>query len=107
MNTLKQAIDVPLMDVKNISKFIASYCCNYVYTVYLFQGRRRGGYFIYEGIVSASSREECFDMVRGFFRIEDDDITIDDVSIELKSNKQYFSAPRIILFNISNEGGLI
>ena len=46
-------------------------------------------------------------MVRGFFRIEDDDITIDDVSIELKSKKQYFSAPRIILFNISNEGGLI
>ncbi len=107
MNALKQAIDVPLMDVKNISNLIASYCCNYVYTIYLFQGRRRGGYFIYEGVVSAPSREECFDMIRGFFRIDEEDITIDDVSIDLKSNKQYFSAPKIILFNISNEGGLI
>jgi hypothetical protein len=108
MNTLKQSIDVPLMDVKNISNIIAGYCCNYVYTVYLFQDRKRGGYYIYEGIVSASSTEECFDMVREFFRFdEDEDITIDDVSIDLKSNKPYFSQPRIIMFNISNEGGLI
>ena len=108
MNILKQAIDVPLMDVKNISNIIAGYCCNYVYTVYLFQDRRRGGYYIYEGIVSTSSREECFDMVKRFFRIdEDEDITIDDVSIDLKSNKPYFSQARIIMFNISNEGGLI
>jgi hypothetical protein len=52
------------MDVKNISELIAGYCCNYVYNVSLFQGRRRGGYYMYEGIVSAPSREECFDMIK-------------------------------------------
>jgi hypothetical protein len=109
MNSLKNSINVPLMDVKNISELIAGYCCNYVYTIYLFQERRRGGYYMYEGIVSASSREECFYMIKRYIIDEDDEdgIDIEDVDISLKSKKPYFSHPRIIMFNIYNEGGLI
>ena len=47
-------------------------------------------------------------MIKHYIRDEDKEgITIDDIDIVLKSKKPYFSEPKIIKFNIYNEGGLI
>ncbi len=108
MNSLKKAIDVPLMDVNNISNIIASYCCNYIYSVSAIHVRRRGGYYMYEGEVCAESKEECFNMIKNFIIDEDDEgVSINDVDIDLKSSEPCFSNPEIIKFNTYNEGGLI
>ncbi len=61
INTIKSAINVPLMDVKNISKLIISYVEKRLYKLRYYTSRHKHDYFDFYALILASSPEECWE----------------------------------------------
>jgi hypothetical protein len=61
INIIKSAIDVPLMDVNNISKLILGYIEKKLYKLHYYTSRDKHDYFDFYALILASSPEECWE----------------------------------------------
>ncbi len=61
IKTVQEAIDVPMMDVKNISNLILSYIEKKLYKLEYYTSRGKHDYFNFYALILASSPEECWE----------------------------------------------
>lgn len=61
LNILQKAIDVSMMDVKNISKLILGYSENKLYKLDYYTSRGKHDYFHFYALILAGSPEECWE----------------------------------------------
>ena len=61
IKTVQEAIDVPMMDVKNISNLILSYIEKKLYKLDYYTSRCKRDYFKFYALILATSPEECWE----------------------------------------------